>query len=225
MSDWGEFIFVFLAFYGSHMIPARAPIRDRLTSTLGERFYLLLYAALSTLLLAWLIGATARAPHVTLWERTQWQNLVPLFLMLPACLLVVFGIGARGGLSLGSRVKYPFDSARPNIAAITRHPLLWALTLWSIAHLASNGDLAHVFLFGSFALTALLGMIVFDRRTERRLGNTRWQDVRRATAFIPFERGFGGHGFDRPWPRVLLGAGIYCALLVLHAPVIGVSPM
>ncbi|MGI9485339.1 MAG: NnrU family protein [Geminicoccaceae bacterium] len=224
MWSWGEFIFVFSVFYASHMIPARPAIRDRLVAALGERFYLLLYVALSILLLAWLIGASARAPHVTLWERAVWQNLVPLILMLPACLLAAFGIGARGGLSLGNRMQHPFDSVQPGIATVTRHPLLWALVFWSLAHLAPNGDLAHVLLFGSFTLTALLGMIAFDRRTRRRLGPTRWREISDATAFIPFERGFGGHSLDRPWLRVLLGVAIYCALLVLHAPVIGISP-
>ncbi len=224
MSDWGEFIFVFLVFYASHMIPSRPVIRGRLVAVLGERPYLLLYAALSILLLAWLIEASGRAPHVTLWERAAWQNLVPLILMLPACLLAVFGIGAPGGLSLGSRTHPPFDAARPGITALTRHPLLWALLLWSSAHLAPNGDLAHVLLFGSFALTALLGMIAFDRRTQRRLGRARWREVLRVTAFIPCARGVGASDLDRPWLRVLLSAAIYGALLVLHAPIIGVSP-
>ena len=224
MSDWSEFIIAFLAFYGSHMIPTQPSIRSRLAATLGERCYLLLYTSLSILLLAWLIGAAARAPYLTLWERASSQNVVPLILMLPACLLAVFGIGIRGGLSLGSQARQPFDPIRPGITAITRHPLLWALMLWSLAHLVPNGNLAHVILFGSFASTALLGMIIFDRRARRRLGNARWQEVLRNTAFIPFARGIGGRGVDGPWPRVLLGLGIYCALLVFHSPIIGVSP-
>ena len=208
MLDWSEFIVAFLAFYGSHMIPARSAVRGRLAGALGERSYLLLYTSLSILLLAWLIEAAARAPHVTLWERTAWQNFVPLITMLPASLLAAFGMGTRGGLSLGSQAKYPFDSTRPGIAAITRHPLLWALALWSLAHLAPNGDLAHVILFGSFALTALLGMVVFDRRARRRLGDACWREVLQTTAFMPFARGFGGHGVDRPWQRALLGGGL-----------------
>lgn len=225
MSDWSEFIIAFLAFYGSHMIPAQPAIRSRLAATLSERYYLILYASLSILLLAWLIEAAARAPHVTLWERTTWQNLVPLITMLPACLLTAFGIGTRGGLSLGSQAKYPFDPTRPGIATITRHPLFWALVLWSLAHIAPNGDLAHVILFGSFALTALLGMVAFDRRARRRLGDACWQEVLQTTTVIPFARGFSGHRVDRPWRGVFLGIGIYGALLVLHAPIIGASPI
>lgn len=224
MSGWGEFMIVFLAFYASHMIPARPAIRGRLAAALGERCYLLLYAALSILLLVWLIGAAARAPFVALWERALWQNLVPQILMFPVCLLAAFGIGARGGLSLGSRADPAFELARPGITAITRHPLLWALALWSIAHLAPNGDLAHIILFGSFALTAWLGMAVFDRRARRRYGEEHWRQVLRGTAFFPFARGFDCRGIDRPWLRGLFGAGLYGAFLILHAPLIGVSP-
>jgi len=177
MLAWSEFIVAFLAFYGSHMIPAQPAIRGRLAVALEERCYLLLYTSISILLLDWLIGAAARAPYVALWERAAWQNLVPLILMLPACLLAVFGIGASGGLSLGSQMQDPFDPAKPGIARITRHPLLWALMLWSLAHLAPNGDLAHVILFGSFASTSWLSMVLFERRARRRLGDARWQEA------------------------------------------------
>lgn len=224
MTGWGEFVVAFLAFYGSHMLPAQPAIRGRLTALLGKRCYLLLYAALSLLLLAWLIDAAAEAPHVDLWGRALWQNLVPQILMLPACLLAAFGIGAQGGLSLGSRTDPAFDPEKPGMASITRHPLLWALMLWSLAHLAPNGDLAHVILFGSFALTAWLGMAVFDRRARRRYGDERWQQIAEVTATFPFARGLGCPGIDRPWLRGLLGVGVYSIFLVLHAPLIGVSP-
>ncbi|MEZ5934122.1 MAG: NnrU family protein [Alphaproteobacteria bacterium] len=225
MLEWSEFAVAFLAFYGSHMIPARPAVRGRLSDILGERLYLLVYASLSILLLAWLVEAAARAPYVPLWERAAWQNLVPLTLMLPACLLAAFGPGASGGLSLGSKRDAPLDCARPGIAAITRHPLLWALTLWSLAHMVPNGDLAHGILFGSFALTALLGMVAFDRRTQRKLGSGRWQDIARTTAFVPFARGLGAIGLDHPWLRALAGLALYLLLLTLHDAVIGVSPL
>lgn len=225
MSDWGEFAIVFIAFYLSHMIPARPTIRAWLANALGERLYLLLYIAFSILLLTWLIGAAGRAPYVALWDRAAWQNLVPQILMLPACALVVFGLGADGGLSLGSRSDVLFDPARPGITAITRHPLLWALALWSLVHLLPNGDLAHGLMFGSFALSALLGMVMFDRRTARRIGVERWQDVHRVTAFIPLGQGLAGHRIEGLWPKALSSVALYGILLLSHPHVIGVSPL
>lgn len=44
MADGSEFMLVFLAFYGSHMLPARPGARNRLTAVLGKRLYLFLHA-------------------------------------------------------------------------------------------------------------------------------------------------------------------------------------
>lgn len=225
MSGWGEFAIAFLAFYGCHMIPARPALRNRLAATLGERGYLVIFSLLSIGLLAWLIIAAAQAPYVALWDRALWQNAVPQIVMLPACLLAAFGMGVKGGLSLGSRTNSPFDRAEPGIAGITRHPLLWALALWSLSHLVPNGDFAHVILFGSFAVSAFLGMAAFDRRTRRRVGEADWQAVRRVTAHVPFASGFRWRGVDRPGLRGLIGVGLYLLLLLLHEPVIGLSPI
>ncbi|MDH3662610.1 MAG: NnrU family protein [Alphaproteobacteria bacterium] len=224
MSGWGKFTVAFLAFYGSHMIPARPAVRRRLAAAFGERGYLVIYSLLSIALLVWLIAAAANAPHVALWERALWQNIVPQIVMLPACLLAAFGIGAEGGLSLGSRKTSPFDPALPGIAGITRHPLLWALALWSLSHLAPNGDLAHVILFGSFAASALFGMSAFDQRSRRNMGDADWREVRASTAFVPFARGLECRGTDRPWLRGFIGVGLYLTLLLLHEPLMGLSP-
>ena len=40
--------------------------------------------------------------------------------------------------------------------AVLRHPMLLGLLVWALAHLAANGDLASVALFGSFAAFAVL---------------------------------------------------------------------
>ena len=157
MSDWSEFTAAFLIFYASHMIPARPAIRDGLTVSLGEP---LVSASLCSPL-----DHPARLADRGSRQGTLCPALGAISLAKTTCRSsswfppVCWRSSAserRGGLSLGSRSKQPFDPARPGIAAITRHPLLWALTLWSLAHLAPNGDLAHGLLFGSFALTALL---------------------------------------------------------------------
>ncbi|MGH1479526.1 MAG: NnrU family protein [Geminicoccales bacterium] len=87
-----------------------------------------------------------------------------------------------------------------------------------------NGDLAHIILFGSFALTALLGMVAFDHRTKRRYEDKHWRQVLKVAAFLPCGRGFNCRGVDRPWLRGLFGILLYATILALHAPLIGVSP-
>ena len=59
---WAEFVGAFAAFFLSHSIPVRPPIRRMLDRSLGSRGFTLAYSALSLGVLAWLIGAAARAP-------------------------------------------------------------------------------------------------------------------------------------------------------------------
>lgn len=76
--------------------------------------------------------------------------------------------------------------------------LMAAFALWAGAHLLANGDLAHGVLFGLLLAYALSGLAVSLRR---------------------------GAGLNLGWPRLLAAALIWAALLHLHVPVIGVSPL
>jgi uncharacterized membrane protein len=65
-----------------------------------------------------------------------------------AIILAVAGLLARNPLSM-SLNREAFDPLRPGIVAVVRHPVLWAQLIWSLAHLAANGDVGHVVLFGT----------------------------------------------------------------------------
>jgi uncharacterized membrane protein len=147
------------------------------------------------------------------------------------CLLVAFGIAAPNPLSFGGSARHAFDPDAPGVAGIARHPLLWALALWSASHLVPNGDLAHVLLFGGFSAFSVLGMFAIDRRLRRTLGEAEWVRLARATSLIPLAALAGGRW--RPSDatidaelvlRLLAGAALYLTLLYLHQPIIGVSP-
>ncbi len=224
---WAGYGLAFAVFFATHMIPARPRLRARLTRAIGERAYLTLYGLVSALVLAWLIAAAGRAPYIPLWPETAWTRWVPNLLMPPAILLAVFGIGAPNPLSIASR-KTGFDPARPGIAGLTRHPLLWALALWALGHLIANGDLAHVILFGLFAGFALLGMVLIDRRRRRMLGEETWRRLAACCPALPFAALVTGRWRPRGWPhpgRLLLAAAIWAVLLWLHPLVIGTSPL
>ena len=92
-----------------------------------------------------------------------------------------------------------------------------------------NGDLAHVLLFGFFALIALAGMAVIDRRKRRQLGVEAWERLAARTSFWPFAA-----LLSRPLPaalvadqplRLAIGLAAWLSLLLLHPYVIGVSPL
>jgi hypothetical protein len=99
--------------------------------------------------------SAGRAPYVELWPALAWQRWLPNLAMPAAFVLAACGMGAAQPFTLGGRRADRFDPAEPGLAAVTRHPLLLALALWSGAHLAANGDLAHVVVFGGFFAMSL----------------------------------------------------------------------
>lgn len=228
-SGWIELVLVVALFFGSHLIPARPLVRARLKAILGERAYLAAYSAVSLALLAWLFVAAGRVPAVVLWDTAPWQLWVPIIVMPFVCVLLAFGVGAAHPLSILGTDRRPFDPGRPGIAGITRHPVLWAFTLWALAHIVPNGDLAHVLLFGLFAAFGAAGMAVVERRRRRTLGMAEWQRLARRTSLVPFAALINGrwHPELRALEAFRLAGAValYLGFLILHAPVIGVSPL
>ena len=222
LAAWAEFVAVLVVFLVSHGVPAQPRIRGMLVARLGLRPYLLVYSAVSILVLAWLIAAAGRAPFLPVWPFAPWQIWAPAVAMLPACLLVAFAIGRPNPLSFGGYRNERFDPRTPGVVRITRHPLLAAIALWSFGHVVPNGDLAHVILFGGFATTALLGMALIDARKRRQFGSEIWAELSGRSRH-------GKHPAD--WPeaasatvvlRTGAGLALYTVLILLHPPVVGV---
>jgi uncharacterized membrane protein len=227
VTGWLEFLAAFAVFMGSHAIPARPAVRARLARTLGERGYLGAYVAASIASLAWVIDAAGRAPRVALWYPEPWMLWAPALAMPVVCLLIAFAVAAPNPLSFGGARNGRFDPDRPGVAGVARHPLLWALALWSGAHLLPNGDLAHGVLFGGFAAFSVAGMAAIDARLRRRLGPD-WARLAARTSLVPFAALLTGRWRPRGGPdatRLALGAGLWLTLLLLHPAVIGVSAL
>jgi uncharacterized membrane protein len=222
MSAWAEFAAAFAVFLVTHSLPIRPPLRPLLVSWLGPRGFTAAYSLLSLAVLAWLIAAAGRAPHIALWDWEPWQNHLALTLMLAVCLILGLSIARPNPFSFGGARDHRFDPAHPGIVRLTRHPLLLALALWATAHLGANGDLAHVLMFGSFAAFALLGGRLVDRRKQRDLG-ARWQDLRDGVAARPMISRPVSWG--RLWLRVGAGLALYAALLLAHPWLFGVNPL
>ncbi|MBX9700005.1 MAG: NnrU family protein [Acetobacteraceae bacterium] len=212
MGGWGEYAAAWAVFLASHMLPARPALRGPIVAALGERAFLTAYSVLSVLILAWMIGAAGRAPFVPVWGWAWWQAWVVNAAMVAACLLAALGVGVPNPFSIAGAGNDRYDPARPGVVALTRHPVLWALALWSGGHLAPNGDLAHLLLFGSFATLSLLGMRALDARRRASWGTARFAALR--------PRG----GYRPDTARIFAGLALWALLAGGHTAVIGVPP-
>ena len=224
--DWIELALAMGLFMVSHRLPAALGLKGAIVHRLGERGYIFVFSALSMALLWWLISAAGRAPFVPLWDQAGWHRWVVNIVMPMAIALGSFGIAAPNPFAFEGR-QTGFDPDHPDIAGVTRQPLLWALALWSGAHLLPNGDLAHVILFAPFLLLALIGMKVMEARRRQTMGAAAWQHLTARTGLLPFAAMISGRW--KPLTRPSLGRFVLALLLWvglwhLHAPIIGVWP-
>ncbi|MGH1354868.1 MAG: NnrU family protein [Thalassovita sp.] len=225
--EWLEFAVAMVVFMASHRIPALMGIKATLERRLSARGYTAVFSVVSVLLLLWVIWAAGRAPVVPLWPQTDLSRWAVNLALPVAILLGSFGVGARNPFAFEGR-STGFDPARPGIAGVTRQPLLWALLLWSGAHLFANGDLAHVILFGTFAVFSALGMPLVERRRRRQMGPEVWKTQIRQTSGFPLSALFSGKWRPRTLPnlvRLAVALIAWAVLIVLHPSVIGVSPL
>ncbi|MGA9412096.1 MAG: NnrU family protein [Roseobacter sp.] len=219
---WLEFALAWAAFFATHSLPLRAPIRPWFQARLGPRGFTLAYSALSLAALVWLIGAAGRAPFVPMWNWASWQVHVTLTIMLPVCLIVALAVGRPNPISFGGARNESFDPKRAGVVRVTRHPLLVALALWAAAHVVPNGDLAHVLLFGVFATFAALGGRLVDKRRQREIG-PEWQRLYDEVSAS------SGNVISASWTaasaRLAAGVALYGGLIWAHPWLFGVSPL
>lgn len=221
---WGELATAMTVFLLTHTIPARPALRIRLVTLLGRRGYLIAYSAVSILVFAWIIVAAANTPYLELWPREDWQSLVPAVGMLIASILAAFALSMPNPLSVGPKWDRSFDPDHPGIAGFVRHPLLWAMLVWSVSHMFPNGDLSHVLVFGVFAILSASGMLILDRRSQRTLGDVVWRQLAEKTSNIPFASlARGWRPRLSPMNSLRLGAGLalYGTLAVSHGLITG----
>ena len=216
MTAWTEFAAAWAVFLLSHAVPVRPPVKPWLVARIGAPGFGLAYSALSLAVLVWLIGAAGRAPHLEIWPPAAWQTWVTVAAMTLACQVLAFALFAPNPYSFGGWRNGTFDPARAGLLRLTRHPLLAALALWSLGHLAPNGDLAHLLLFGGFAGFALLGGRMIDRRRRRALGVAVW-----TKGLGDLRRGRGPLAPGNTGLRVAAGLALTAALILLHPLVIG----
>jgi uncharacterized membrane protein len=166
--------------------------RTRTIASIGEKTFKGAYTVLSLIgfgLIVWGFGQ-ARDMPIQLWlPPTGMRHAAALFNVLAFVLLMAAYV------------------PRNSIKARVHHPMLLGVKTWAFAHLISNGNLAHVVLFGTFLAWAVLDFIS-ARRRDRTQGLVYPAGTASATALT-----------------VLLGIGVAGVFAMwLHGMLIGIKP-
>jgi uncharacterized membrane protein len=217
-----------IVFVGSHFGISSSWVRDDLVRRLGERAYVMLYSAVSLILLAWLIRAYSTVADPLLqWDRPRALIVVPVVVMPFALLLLIGGYTQRNPTAVMQKAPLPTDRPAPGILAITRHPLMWAIGLWAIAHILISRDLGALIFFGAFAVLALYGTRVLDAKKQRSWPAEDWRRFAGATSNIPFGAIFTSRNEFRiaevGWWRLMAAGVLYIVLVIFHGAFTGVS--
>ena len=185
-----------MLFLGIHLLPTVPDVRAGLIARFGAGAYKAGFSILSLVGFAVIVMGYHKmqlhpGKNPVLWDPPLWTRHIALALMLPAMILVV-------AANVPSRIR-----------TAVKHPMLLAIKIWALAHLLANGDLASLFLFGTF-----LAYAVFDRISVKKRG----------------ARGPLGDAAPKSAMNdvivVVVGVALYAALLFGgHQWLIGVSPL
>jgi len=209
-----------------HIIPSSF-LRAKLVDKVGALPYLGLFSLMSLVFFVWMIMAYIDAPYGDmLWDLGGWTRYVAIAGMVLASILMVGAYTNRSPTGIGGEKSVNNPAARGGIHAITRHPLMWAITIWSGVHLLNNGDVKSVIFFVGLGGVALLGTVMIDKKRAKELGAD-YVNYAKLTSNIPFlaiVQGRAKISVKAIWWRVLAGLFVFMAFFHLHNMVIGVSP-
>lgn len=213
---------------GTHFGISSSRLRPALVDRIGEGAYLGLYSLVSLVAFGWFVAAYAAVPFVPLWDWAPWQGWVPLALLPPALLFVVGSLTAPNPTLVGMDKALTAAEPARGLLRITRHPLMWGIGLWGLAHMVPNGDLGSLLFFGTLAALALVGAVLIDAK-KRAARGLDWERFEEATSLVPFAAVLDGRqslaraaGEFGTW-RLLLTVLLYGALLHLHPWLFGVA--
>lgn len=204
---------------------AGTDIRTRLAAKIGDVGFRIVYSVTSIIAIMMLVRAWESAVAMPLWTAPAWLRLILALVMLPAFLFFAAGLlrnpTAVGGEALaGQQVR--------GVQRITRHPMLWSFALWALVHVIGNGDLASLIFFGTFAISAFLGMPSIDRKLAARAPEAAAR-LRAETSIMPFGAILAGRNRlvlgEIGWLAPVLALLGWAAMLHFHARFFGVPAL
>jgi len=209
-----------LAFLGTHFITS-TPLRGRLVAVLGEWPYRGVYSLVALATLGWMIWAYAQAPREIIWIGSKGiaSLVMPVAFVLLAC-----GYWRNPTIVGADKLLKSEDPAR-GIIRITRHPIIWAIMLWSGAHVLARGDQKSLVFFGAFFVLAGLGTLLMDARKRSNPDFDRFAAVTSNIPFLALVQGRNRISWrEVGWLRPAIGLAAFAVFLTAHPWLFGVRP-
>ncbi len=174
-----------ILFLGMHAFTMARVARAALVERIGYNPYRGFYSLVALAGLVLIVWGFGRAPADLVYVPPTWGRTLALVLMPVSLVLIVAG------------------NLPCNIRRALKNPMLIGTLLWALTHLAANGELRSVVLFGAFALWVVADLISLVIRAD-------------APARIA----------PQPWMRdalvIVIGAAATVLLLKYHAWLFGV---
>ena len=135
-----------LIFFGGHLLPSIPSVREGLVGRLGAGRYRLIYSLVALLGLVLVAVGYSGREYIHVWPPLEKSRAMALHGMPLAFFLL-----AAANMKTWTR-------------RLLRHPMSLGILIWAGFHLAANGDLYSVILFGSFAVYAAFSMVSAEVR-------------------------------------------------------------
>lgn len=177
-------------FVGTHFAMSH-PLRATMVRALGERGFTLVYVAVSLATfyaITRFYGPAAVQAPAPVWPASFAVWIAATFLMWVGSVLFVGSLRGNPALPTGGSPVKSIGAPR-GVFAITRHPMMWGFALWALVHALTNAIPASLVVSATIAILALGGAAGQDMKKQKLIGAP-WAEWRRATAFVPFGKGF-----------------------------------
>ena len=216
-----------IAFVGSHLAMSH-PLRLRLVQNLGERYFLIVYSAVSFLTLGWMILAyRAVRNSLPLWIAPDWWWPVASAIMLLASILLV-GSFVRNPAFPHPGAEGQAARAATGVFAITRHPMNWSIIAWALVHISVWGSPRNLIVAVGMLILAFVGSIGQDRKKLSVMGES-WRGWKQRTSFMPFSallrRKVTLRSLAPGWVALAGGSALWLAVTWWHAPSVSVGAL
>jgi len=206
-----QLILGLILFLGAHSVRIWADgWRNQTIEAYGEKAFKGVYALVSILGFYLLVVGygEARLQTVALWNPPIFTKHISMLLMLLSSILLM-------------ATYIPRNHFKMRLG----HPMVLSVKVWALSHLLANGNLADLVLFGSFLIWAVLNFRSARARDRALLLHL---NVTEDAAGEPLAETESTNQPKLPSTIITLVSGIATWALitfVLHAKVVGVSPM